>query len=345
MAWCELCRVDCNTPEILEQHKNGKRHKKNLQTHADLFNKVITHQQDVQIPSSGSQPELTQPQTVERSKEKQPPEQSLPSRALIDDNNIRTELHKDAVEKCKDHTEDSSAEPQRKPRDQFDGHNHGLKRKRRGRRGVKHMRPNEGLRQPVEPVKLKEVIPFACELCNVKCESQVVFDSHLAGKKHLMNVKRFHGHRALYGEAGLQALYPPNFDASSSSGAPQFQHGVSDPQVFLAQLLTYLLSQTQAPGLLAAQLPALLAAQVSGVAATVAPALAPAPAPAPAPASSQEAQHQHNPQSQGSIAESEVWIKDKIMAEAESKPQSITTESEAPVDVNVDTKAEDGSSA
>ncbi|XP_039011947.1 uncharacterized protein LOC120141077 [Hibiscus syriacus] len=24
MAWCELCRVDCNRPEILEQHKNGK---------------------------------------------------------------------------------------------------------------------------------------------------------------------------------------------------------------------------------------------------------------------------------------------------------------------------------
>ncbi|XWS61991.1 hypothetical protein CRYUN_Cryun07bG0172600 [Craigia yunnanensis] len=30
-AWCELCRVECTSLEILEQHKNGKRHKKNLQ--------------------------------------------------------------------------------------------------------------------------------------------------------------------------------------------------------------------------------------------------------------------------------------------------------------------------
>ncbi|XP_031269715.1 uncharacterized protein LOC116128162 [Pistacia vera] len=339
MAWCELCRVDCNTPEILEQHKNGKRHKKNLQTHADLFNKVITQQQNVQIPNSGSQPELIQPQKVQRSEEKQAPEQSLPSQALTDDNNIETELHKDVVENSKVHTEDSAAEPQRKSRDQFDGRNRGFKRKMRGGRGGKYRRPNEGPRQPVEPAKPKEVIPFICELCNVRCESQVVFDSHLAGKKHLMNVKRFHGHRALYGEAGLQALYPPNFNTSSSSVIPQVQHGVSDPQVVLAQLLTYVLSQTQAPGLLAAQVPGLLAAQVSGVPATV------APAPAPAPGSSQDIKYQHNPETQGSMAISEVGIKGNITTEAEGQQESIATEPDAPVDVIIDTKAENGSSA
>lgn len=31
IAWCELCRVDCTSKEILETHKNGKRHQKNLQ--------------------------------------------------------------------------------------------------------------------------------------------------------------------------------------------------------------------------------------------------------------------------------------------------------------------------
>ncbi|KAK3224897.1 hypothetical protein Dsin_004759 [Dipteronia sinensis] len=35
-AWCELCRVDCTSLEILEQHKNGKRHKKNLQKIEEL---------------------------------------------------------------------------------------------------------------------------------------------------------------------------------------------------------------------------------------------------------------------------------------------------------------------
>ncbi|XP_038982495.1 AT-rich interactive domain-containing protein 1A-like [Phoenix dactylifera] len=31
IAWCDICRVDCNSLEILEQHKNGKRHKKTVQ--------------------------------------------------------------------------------------------------------------------------------------------------------------------------------------------------------------------------------------------------------------------------------------------------------------------------
>ncbi|KAK1383763.1 hypothetical protein POM88_021498 [Heracleum sosnowskyi] len=31
VARCELCRMDCNSFEILEQHKGGKKHKKNMQ--------------------------------------------------------------------------------------------------------------------------------------------------------------------------------------------------------------------------------------------------------------------------------------------------------------------------
>lgn len=29
-AWCELCKVDCNSHEMLNTHKMGKKHKKNL---------------------------------------------------------------------------------------------------------------------------------------------------------------------------------------------------------------------------------------------------------------------------------------------------------------------------
>lgn len=35
-AWCDLCKVDCTSLEILEQHKNGKKHKKNLQKAGEL---------------------------------------------------------------------------------------------------------------------------------------------------------------------------------------------------------------------------------------------------------------------------------------------------------------------
>ncbi|KAL0007733.1 hypothetical protein SO802_009235 [Lithocarpus litseifolius] len=123
----------------------------------------------------------------------------------------------------------------------------------RGGRRDKYMRTYEGSRRPVEPPKPKQVVPLICELCNVKCDSQIVFNSHLTGKKHQGNLKWFHGHRALYGEAGLQALYPLNFNAPSKHGqmglqvvyqpnvnspsasiTPQVQPGVNDPQILLA---------------------------------------------------------------------------------------------------------------
>ncbi|KAH9788451.1 zinc finger protein [Citrus sinensis] len=168
MAWCELCRVDCNTLEILEQHKNGKRHKRNLRTHADLqnLNKCIAGQQNIQMPNSGSQPEVSQPEKVEECREKQPLE-SLPSQTLLGNASNETEMQKNTV--------DSVKEPQRKSRDQPDSRGCGSKRKMRGGRGGKYMRTNEGgPRRPIEPPKPKGVIPLICELCNVKCESQVV---------------------------------------------------------------------------------------------------------------------------------------------------------------------------
>ena len=46
------------------------------------------------------------------------------------------------------------------------------------------MRNYKGSRRPVEPPKKKQVVPLICELCNVKCDSQIVFNSHLLRKKH-----------------------------------------------------------------------------------------------------------------------------------------------------------------
>ncbi|KAK1559493.1 hypothetical protein Q3G72_015072 [Acer saccharum] len=323
MAWCKICRVDCNTPEILEQHKNGKRHKKNLQTHAELqnLNKVITgQQQNVRLPNPEVQTEVFQPEKVEGSGEKQLTQESVPSQAPTDNDRNETELPNNTVDKVEVNAADSAEDPQRKTRDQFVARGHGLKRKMRGGRGGKYMRTSEGSRKPVEPPKPKEVIPFICELCNVKCESQVVFNSHLVGKKHIANVKRFHGHRALYGEAGLQALYPPNLNASSSSVTPQVQQGVNDPQVLLAQLLTYVLAQAQTPGLLAAQVP--------GLAAAAAPVLA----------SSQETQYQYYSQTQGPLVISEAENK-IVTLEAEGQPESIKSEPEVTASVSIDTNA------
>lgn len=284
MAWCELCRVDCNTAEILEQHKNGKRHKKNLRTQVELQKlKVTTEQQNVQMLYSEVQP-ATMPEKVQTSGEQQMALQNLPSQIPNENAGYQTELPKITADKPEGSTADAEEEPQRKGRDQFATRGHGSKRKMRGGRGGKFMRTSEGSRKPAEPPKPKEVIPYICELCNVKCESQVVFNSHVTGKKHTANVKRFQGHRATYGDAALQSLYPTNLNAASSSAHPplQVQQGVNDPQVLLAQLLTYVLAQAQTPG-------GLLAAQVQGLAAAVAQ----------IPGSSHELQYHINPQALG----------------------------------------------
>lgn len=316
MAWCELCRVDCNTPEILEKHKNGKRHKKNLQVFEELqkLNKVTTGQQNAQMPNTELKTDVGQPEKVDANQ----PLSETTSQVNTNDYSNETDQH------CAvGGTSEASAEPEKIQQDQFPARARGSKRKMRGGRGGKYMRGNEGSRRPVKPPKPKQVIPLICELCNVKCESQVVFDSHLTGKKHQSNLKRFHGHRAMYGEAGVQALYPPNFNAPSTSLGPQVQQVVNDPQVLLAQLLmTYVLSQAQAPGTLG---------------------VTPAPGTVgvtPAPGSSLGTQNQPVLQTQGTELTLEGGNQNAPTAVTKSELQSLTTEFEAPPAVDTDAKTE-----
>ncbi|XP_050107680.1 uncharacterized protein LOC126586774 isoform X1 [Malus sylvestris] len=260
LAWCELCRVDCNTPEILEQHKNGKRHKKNMLVHEELQkrNKVNTEQQNAQMPNTELKPEVGNPVRVEGFEEKQPLQENITSGVVTDDNRNETDQQDMGA------TSEAFAEPGNNSSSQFAGRGRGSKRRMRGGRGGKYIRTNDGSRRPVEPPKPKQV-PFICELCNVKCESQVVFDSHVSGKKHLATLKRFQGHRALYGDVGLQALYPPNLNVASTSAARPVQQAMNDPQAPLAQLLVnYVLSQTQAQGSAAPPEPASAVAPVQG---------------------------------------------------------------------------------
>ena len=170
----------------------------------------------------------------------------------------------------------------------------------------------------------------------------------MTGKKHQGNLKRFHGHRNLYGEAGLQALYPLNFNAPSEHGqmglqavyqpnvnspstslTPQVQPGVNDPQILLAQLLmSYVLSQAQAPGMIPAV----------GTLASV-----PVP-PAAASQSILETENQQGSESQESRDVPEAGTQKAGMTKVKSQLQHVVTESEGPAIVSTDTKNKDGNS-
>ena len=170
IAWCELCRVDCTSKEILEQHKNGKRHKKNLHK---LQPTSETQKDENPVNKIASEQEADKQTKV----------------ATTDDNN-------------KVETEENDGQ-EKKPWMNTKRKMRGGGRGGAGGRGAKRQRQTG-------PLKPKVVIPLMCDLCNVKCDTQEVFDRHVAGKKHISKLKRFEGHQAMYGPTAVQALYPPN---------------------------------------------------------------------------------------------------------------------------------------
>uniref|UniRef100_A0A7N2N2R1 U1-type domain-containing protein n=1 Tax=Quercus lobata TaxID=97700 RepID=A0A7N2N2R1_QUELO len=212
-AWCELCRVDCTSVETLEQHKNGKKHKKNLQKLEELKNavKLGADMPNEQNPTAESEQKVSQKLGCAQNGEVDTQMENLPAIAVTNENKEEAEQQTNTVEQPEVPVQETSDLQGRNPMmDRFDNRRHGMKRKMRGGRGGKRLRTFESPRQHAEPPKPKVVIPLICDLCNVKCDTQEVFDCHLSGKKHLAKLKRFEGHQAMYGPMGLQALYPPN---------------------------------------------------------------------------------------------------------------------------------------
>ncbi|KAI3741204.1 hypothetical protein L1987_58874 [Smallanthus sonchifolius] len=211
LAWCELCRVDCNTHEVLENHKNGKKHKKNMEIQEEL-QRLAGKTHEIQIAPG-----------IERAE-------------------VKLESH--------------SAQFEEQDRN-------GLKRK---------MRDEE--RTSAEPEKKpKEIVPFICELCDVKCESAPAFDNHLKGRRHIFNFQRFQEQQAqaALGQAALQALFPALeaallpalLQALAHNASTSYPYGAGGlDQQALLQMLQPFLPQTGPPffphGLAPAPAPALV---------------------------------------------------------------------------------------
>ncbi|CAJ1948358.1 unnamed protein product [Sphenostylis stenocarpa] len=260
---CEICKVECNTPEIFEQHKNGKKHQKNIRVHEELQRRnALNGQQSGQIPPS--QLNLTdQPKQVQESEKNGCPTQNMGSGVTVNN-------HKEEETQLQNNVGNISEVPAEVPEarnmDNSAARGRGLKRKKKGGKGGKYMRTNDGLK----PVESSQNVSFRCELCDVKCESQIVYQSHVTGKKHLSKLRRAHDPQASSGVGqqhalsgallGLHALYPTDINALSDAINAQVQQGDNDPQVLLAQLLMTVLSQAQVTA--AAQVPGAMAPQI-----------------------------------------------------------------------------------
>ncbi|OIT26783.1 PREDICTED: uncharacterized protein LOC109214868 isoform X1 [Nicotiana attenuata] len=273
MAVCELCRVECNTPEVLEQHKNGKKHKKNLKANEELkkLNKSMDGGQGHQtanfdfkpnvyyrpeVGGAGQLPQGHLPFEVVTGNRQSQPQENFPSHAVLEDGSITGKQKVEEAAPVEELARDLGMH-------RVQGQGRGLKRMLRGGRGGKLMKLHNGSRKPAVPPKPKKMVPLICELCNVTCESVVVFQSHLAGKKHLSNVKDFQGQQAMVGQAALQALYPalqalypalqalcqPNTGASTSMAPQGHQPNLHEILGMLTQQALSAIPQDQVLGI------------------------------------------------------------------------------------------------
>ncbi|KAJ4973722.1 hypothetical protein NE237_006896 [Protea cynaroides] len=134
-AWCEICRIDCNSKDVLDQHKMGKKHKKNLE-------------------------KLEQPRKPA----------SAPAATA-------TLAEKDTGKK-----ENPAADKGKTVG--------GQQGKKKGAPSLESEEDLETKRRKVMEGGAAADAVRVCTICNVVCNSQTVFDYHLAGQKHANLLKK-----------------------------------------------------------------------------------------------------------------------------------------------------------
>ncbi|CAK7323083.1 unnamed protein product [Dovyalis caffra] len=126
-AYCEVCKVDCNSKDVLDQHKLGKKHKKNVEKlQAAAAGYSVSAGSSNLVTGRQENPSKSENRNVQTSKKK------------------ASELLEDLDTKRRKILEGGAA---------------------------------------AEAVR-------ACSICNVVCNSETVFNSHLAGQKHAAMLKK-----------------------------------------------------------------------------------------------------------------------------------------------------------
>ncbi|KAK9107339.1 hypothetical protein Syun_023350 [Stephania yunnanensis] len=131
-AWCEVCKLDCNSKDVLVQHNKGKKHKKNLEKLEQSTKQVASPASTALQKESGLV--IGPPENPSKTVDTQQSKKKAASSASKDD----------------------------------------LETKRR---------------KVMEGGAAAEAVRV-CTTCNVVCNSETVFNFHLAGQKHASMVKK-----------------------------------------------------------------------------------------------------------------------------------------------------------
>ncbi|KAH6830360.1 hypothetical protein C2S53_007526 [Perilla frutescens var. hirtella] len=166
-AWCEVCKIDCNSKGVLDQHKLGKKHLKNLQK---LQAATLTI--SAPIVAAPISAVAVEPPTVIAA----PPASTATSTILPVPIPVTAPASTHApIIGPQERSEISKLNKVKKSRKKAAARTEDLETKRR--------KVLEG-GAAVTAVR-------ACHICNVVCNSDTVYNYHIAGQKHAMMAKKY----------------------------------------------------------------------------------------------------------------------------------------------------------
>ncbi|XP_049373205.1 uncharacterized protein LOC125838174 isoform X8 [Solanum verrucosum] len=257
---CDLCNVDCGCLGILKMHLNGKRHKRNLEKLEANENRTVSDVENVQKPSGDLEPgTATKPDNLlveEETKQNVPqnipltamkpdnllveeetqqnPRQNIPLDTSSSENKLVTEQKINNAQQADPPKDANRDSPEKKPMMNQSGNQRSSVKRKTLVGGRKKNKASKARRLAIEPSNSNVAIPLMCDLCNVQCDTREILRQHLLGRQHKSALKCVEGHHPIYGQAGLQAIYPPNPITNSlhhSQGAQQVLNGAqaSDP--------------------------------------------------------------------------------------------------------------------
>ncbi|KAG6396101.1 hypothetical protein SASPL_142240 [Salvia splendens] len=168
-AWCEVCKVDCNSKGVLDQHKLGRKHLKNLKklgaAAQTIYTPVIAAPISAITSTAGPLPA-----TIATSASVPVP---APAPAPVSSHVLPST---------------STGEPIIGPQE-----NPAITKPTKSRKkAVARTEDLETKRRKVLEGGAEATAVRACNICNVICNSDMVFNYHIAGQKHASMAKK-HG--------------------------------------------------------------------------------------------------------------------------------------------------------
>ncbi|KAL3844618.1 hypothetical protein ACJIZ3_002021 [Penstemon smallii] len=190
-AWCEICNIECNSRDVLDQHKLGKKHKRN-------FEKLKVATTNIPVPAIATAPPpvaATYPANADTYPSIPAAAPAMPAASLvIVAASPAIATASPAIVATSIPLSDSTSVPIDKPivgpEDNPDKANLSKAKKARKKRAAALIEDLDTKRRKALEGGTAADALRTCTICNVVCNSETVFNYHLVGQRHAATLKK-----------------------------------------------------------------------------------------------------------------------------------------------------------